>query len=81
MHAFLQADSIAEVVKKRENACSSHGDVVYKVDYSKCKRVKPNYGMTRSTVGMPLVVETIGYYFRLAVDMEQPTKLAIKENG
>lgn len=67
MYAFIQGDTIAEVVKIRENSHNSHGNIIYKVDYSKCQKVKQEYGMSRSTVTMPLIVEKIGYYF------EQPT--------
>lgn len=63
MHAFIQGKTIVEVVEQRRNAHNSHGNMIYKVDYAKSKLVKQNYGMSRNSVNMPLVVEKIGYYF------------------
>lgn len=67
LHAYLQADTIAELVAIRKNACGSNGSVIYKVDYSKSKKVRPSYGMTQRLVTMPRVIEKIGDYF------EQPS--------
>ncbi|OLP04639.1 hypothetical protein BLL52_4241 [Rhodoferax antarcticus ANT.BR] len=37
--------------------------MIYKVDYSKCKKVNRTYGMSQGLRTLPLVVERVGYWF------------------